>query len=183
MKKLILSLCLAASAAGLSAAPVLDERFDYHTVNDLRDQWARVGEQGSMIGLGENRSINDGKPYAVFSNSVQRRKLPRTLGGGWKVSFDVLHTSARRGTWLGLLDAKGQRGYAVMWDSGNSPDGVGNGSVSLRKLELAAPLSDWAEIGVQMGARHDSGHPITRPPFARFELTRDGRTGRITVSV
>jgi hypothetical protein len=184
MKPLIYTLLLTASAAGLFAAsPALEERFDYETDSALRENWTRVSGAGSQAGLGTDKTINGGQTYAVFANNLYHRQLKTPVGGSWKVSFDVLHSDARRGTWLGLFDAKGQHGYAVMWDSGNPAGGIGNGSVSLRKFSVVAPLSDWMQLGEALGKAHDSGHVINREPFAHFEFARDGGSGRMTVSI
>jgi hypothetical protein len=184
MKSLMYTLLLTVSAAGLFAAsPALEERFDYKTENALRERWTRVTNAGSQAGLGKDKAVNGGQPYAVFANNLYRCPLKTPVGGSWKVSFDVLHSDPRRGTWLGLFDATGQHGYAVMWDSGNPAGGIGNGSVSLRKFDLVTPVSDWMQLGEALGKTHDSGHVINREPFAHFEFTRDGSTGRLTVSV
>jgi len=179
---LILSAVCIATPRAEASAIVFDEQFNYANTTALQAAWTKVDASVQSMSLGTDSAIDPTQPYAVLPNSLSSRAIGTTLTGDWTVSYNVLQTNVQRGSWLGLLDASGQHGYGVLWDSGNA--GVtGTGTVSIRKFDLSTAISSWSQNGTQIGSSTSSGHQITATPMALFTLNYVAATGTLTLFV
>lgn len=180
----VLAMAMAAAAASAQEV-VLKDDFSYAGNEALRSAWTNV--TGSQMTLVTSDDEVDHEPYVTLGNGIARRDLPTGIKEqDWSVSFRILHTANARGGWVGLFNADGTRGYALMWDSGNNPHPA-NGTILISKFDLEAEPASWSEYGTPLkigpSDRTDAGHPIHGPAFAEMKLAWDAQTGTLTASV
>lgn len=161
------------------SAVVWEEKFDYASDVHLRKAWTLLN--GSQISLGKDAAENEFAPHLKIGNSLIAHRLDSPLKGNWTLTWSVLHTEIKRGTWVGVFSADLRQGYAVLWDSSTVLQGMGN--ITLRQFHLEAPLASWNENGVVVGRGMNSGHSITAPPLAVFALTYDRMARTLSLSV
>ncbi len=157
------------------------QQMDYASETELDADWTQAASQGgNPLRLGTNTSISADQPFMMLGNATFYQELDKTITSDWQLSFEMIHTSAQRLGWIGLLDDSGQSGYVVSWASGGSTGD--SGTVYIRKVDLASELSSWYETGTSL-ASGSSGHSNTTLPFAQFDLTWEASTGTLTVWV
>lgn len=130
--------------------------------------------------------------YYVSNNNVITALLDHTFVNDFEITVDALHTAYSRGLWVGLFNASGTQGYAMLWDSALVTQYSSQGHVSVRKFSVAS-LSNLAFntsntlLGSNVGSGHNSGNTTSAaitPPFARLKLTwnNDSHTLKLYVN-
>lgn len=175
-------------AAGLLVSPVhagdiLDEPMNYASIDEFKANWTFLDSRGGAGEIRENSADPSQPRWLFLRNALVQKDLPQPLKNqDWTLKFKMLQSEARRGGWVGLFDETRTKGYAVLWDSGNS--GIDYpGTVFIRKFRLDQPLEEWGDNGEAVTPAIRSGHPITQLPFAEFELSWKHDTGLLTLAV
>jgi hypothetical protein len=153
--------------------------------------WQPVTNPVTLIGDQNTVSLTPDSPAAFFrlvappstnfvtlANGVIAANLSRTLTTDWTLSINVCQNAPSGWQTVSLFDAAGSQGYGFGWDSSTG----GNGLVSIIKYGVTPPLQ-WNSPCTTLTIPVDSGHGITNPPFALFQLSWSAESSILTLSV
>lgn len=138
--------------AGAASATVMvsDDFESYADTTALRAAWTKGG--GSDVNLTTNFDVdaNIGIDQAIsksasLGNGIWYRSFA-TISGDWTLSAKMLMSTYSRSQGIGLLDSTGKQGYMLRWNSGNVNQYGGNGSISIRKFDLASEWTDYSYL-------------------------------------
>jgi len=170
-------------APALRADEILKDQFDYGTVDDFKVEWNLLDGRGPCCEIRKDDADAARGQWLFLRNALVQKDLPREIENrDWTLKFKVLQTDLKRGAWVGLFDKTRTKGYAVLWDSGNST-ADNTGRVSIRKFALSEALADWSQNGELVGKAAPSGHANMELPMADFELSWKHDSGLLTAVV
>lgn len=130
------------------------------------DNWKKI--EGS-VALESAAPAVDHAPFLKLGNGLIFKKME--LSAPFTFKAKVLHSAYRRGMMICFLDAKLEKGYGILWDSGTEDGYNGEGNVSLYDISLEKPAA-WPDLPGKNKRLKSvrSGHKSTLPPFGNLEI-------------
>jgi|GEM_PF-3152441 len=130
------------------------------------DNWKKI--EGS-VSLESAAPAVDHAPFLKLGNGLIVKKMG--LSAPFTFKAKVLHSAYRRGMMICFLDAKLEKGYGILWDSGTENGYNGEGNVSLYDISLEKPAA-WSDLPGKNKRLKTviSGHKATLPPFGNLEI-------------
>ncbi|WP_309398733.1 right-handed parallel beta-helix repeat-containing protein [Cerasicoccus maritimus] len=144
------------------------------------DNWSSVS--GSSPSLNSANASLAVVPYLALNNGVVRAELGSTVTSNWTLRFRASHSTWQRGLYACVLNADGEEGYGVLWDSATSGQANGEGYVSIRKFSLSAEPA-WSDKGSQLTTPTASSHNATTAPMALIELSWDASSSTLYLRI
>jgi len=129
--------------------------------------------------------------FFTLSNAVITGVVDHTFINDFEIEVNAIHTSYSKGLWIGMFNAAGTQGYAMLWDSALATQYSSQGHVSIRKYSVASLgslvfNSANTILGSSTGSGHNSGNTTSAaitPPFARLKLTWNNATDTLNLYV
>ncbi len=157
---------LALFAAYTQAGVVFSERFDdYQSDGALRAVWTKAGgsapsicrEFADALPSTPDQSIS---PSVRLGNGLAYREIGQKLSGSWTLAVEMLHSNYLRGAGIAIMDAAGEHGYLLIWDSGKAGNNSGMGSFTFYKQDLKQEWSNWKAKGTPVKVTAANGATV-----------------------
>jgi len=155
-----LAACIAMASVAAYGEEVFKDSFS------TLENWKKI--QGS-VSIESAAPAVDHAPFLKLGNGLICKKME--LSAPFTFKAKVLHSAYRRGLMICFLDAKLEKGYGILWDSGTENGYNGEGNISLYDISLEKPVA-WSDLPGKNRRLKSviSGHKATLPPFGDLEI-------------